>query len=382
VSYQFCDNTRIPLWFAYKDGAGAWIRVLADANNKFNFNINSDNGAVAYVLSSGGSTETEVYYMTRAELQAQATSECLQSPPAGKTVNGTVQGLGEEELATVVFGGDFAFVIGNTGFTMNNVWQGAQDLLAVRMNDAGTPNKLVLLRNQNIANNGNLPAINFEDAVNSFVPATANVTYANNGGQLVALNHFWYSPTGAFAPYAFDFLGSTSNATFYGIPTARLATGELHVLVATTDFEEDATEGRAVYSMFRTVANKTITFGATLTAPTYTSSTSGGVALPRAQGPIQGDYDDLFTVTFDQASLNRSVTINATRGYFGANPTTYDLQTPNLVGLSGFNTAWGLVPGTPIDAVLTAIGANTGAVNVFADGTTWTVAFRRATFTP
>jgi hypothetical protein len=243
-----------------------------------------------------------------------------------------VQGLGAEELATVVFGGDFTFVLGNTNFSLNNVWQGAQDLLATRMNDAGVPNKLVLLRNQNIANNGNLPTINFEDAVNSFAPATAAITYANNGGQPVALNHFWYSPTGAFAPYTFDFIGSTSGGTFYGIPTARLATGELHVLVASTDLEEDAPEGRAVYSMFRTVANRTITFGATLTAPTYTSSSSSGVALPRAQGPIQADYDDLFTVTFDQSSLNRSVTINATRGYFGVNPATYDLQTPNLVG--------------------------------------------------
>jgi hypothetical protein len=198
----------------------------------------------------------------------------------------------------------------------------------------------------------------------------------------VFLGSFWYSATGAFMPYGFDLTGSTSGTTFYGIPTARLVNGELHVVAASTDLEEESPESRSVYTMFRNVADKTITFGAVLTAPTYTVPTSGGVALPRAQGTIQADYDDFFTVDFSQTSTSRTVAINASRGYFGANPATYDLQTPNFVGMSGYNTAWGLAPAAAIDATLSAIGVVSGSFNVFADGTTWKIGTRRNTLTP
>src|SRR5205809_139571 len=66
VSFAACDVEEQAVWLAYKDGAGAWVRVTGIAN-VYKFNIASGTGGIAYVLlSTGNQSGINVHYMTQA----------------------------------------------------------------------------------------------------------------------------------------------------------------------------------------------------------------------------------------------------------------------------------------------------------------------------
>lgn len=385
IAWQFCDASRVPAWFAYRDGtSGAWTRVTPGANNTFAFTLAQAVGGVAYVLQEGAATELEVYYLTPEEMAFVAQSECTANVPAGKTLNGTVQGVGENELATIAMGGTYTTDIA-TDYVLQDVAQGTQDLLGVR----GTaviedefvigivPNRMVLMRNQNVTDNGTLPVVNFNDG-SSFAPATATMTFTNTGGTPVFTFQSWVTATQVINPYMADLFPLEGNTmTFHGVPTARLLAGELHELFAMTG-NEDATEGRMVQTYFRDVAAKTVAFGPVLGAPNITSSTSNGVAVPRAQGTFQAEYDAMIGVSFVQENLHKAVTVAASKTYFGTNATQYDLQTPDLTPVTGFNPAWGLTPGVTTLANISAIGAEGGQPGTALAATAWMLDARRA----
>jgi len=393
-AWRFCDAARIPLWFAFRDGTGGnWTRVTASGANTFNFTLIQAVGAVAYVVNENGQTNTEVFYGSRTELQSSLAFECSANPAAGKTLNGSVAGLSATESADIFHGGAQANAsFGALTYQLQNVATGSLDLFGVRLNatlgppPSSTLNRMFLQRNVNVASGGTLPVVDFTGG-SSFAPATATMTIANAGADQFILGSVIEFASGTEANYVGDVFAAGVTRTFYGIPTALLAPGDLHAALVVASSSNNAVSPptqsqRLLYSYFRTVADRTLTLGPALSAVTLSSSTSGGLARAKAKANFQAEYGDAFGVTFSQSNGNRSVTISALRGYFAAGGSEFELETPNFAGIDGFNNAWGLLPGVSTEAEVSAIGGLAGVINVPTDGTSWRVAARSTTFTP
>lgn len=350
VTWQFCDTSRFPLWFAYRDGtSGAWTRVAAGANQTYSFTVTSDRGAVAYVLPDGGAAnDVFVFLHTRTELQALGQAEC-QTNPATKTLNGSVAGLTPPfQSATINVTGSSATTSANGAFVITGVNDGTVDLFAARTTfDIGTvstiPDRMVLRRGLNIANNGTIPVVDF-GATEAFAPATATYTIANGGGDALSITTGFTTSNGAAGFFTFGPVSSSVSArTIYGVPLARTQSGDLHQVFVTA---LSGTTSRIVSQYNRELVDRTLTLGPLLTAPTI--SNLGGAPYPRlrATGPWQADYDQGVGITYTQTSGGgRTWSVTASPGYF-AGAASYELDIPDLSTATGFNTAWALQPGS------------------------------------
>ena len=370
IQWVFCDATRIPLFFAFRDGStGAWTRVTPSGGT-FSFTVNQAVGGVAYVLPNSSGFATSVFLQTAAELTVMAVSECTSFPTGGKTLTGSVAGLTLLQSATIALGNATTVsTFSTTAFTLNNVANGALDLVASRggFNSATFVNeidRIIIRRGLNQANGSVIPVLDF-GAAEAFAPVSANATISNGGADQLIVQSLFNTSTGSSASLFSAVTGTGSVRPIYGVPSAKLVTGDLHQVLVSA-IESGTNAFRGVFSYFRDVADKAITLGAALTVPTVTSSTNT-VLRPRAQAAFQTDYQSAVGASFIQSTGNRTVTVNASKGYYGA-ATSYDLEVPDLVGVSGFNTTWGLAAGTATTYSLSATGLPPAAPT---DGSSW-----------
>ena len=85
----------------------------------------------------------------------------------------------------------------------------------------------------------------------------------------------------------------------------------------------------------------------------------------------QTEYNRVIIALFTQSTLNRGVFVQATPGYYGGVPATWDVTMPDLSAAAGWNSAWGLQDGTPIEwSVLAQGGASLGGDLSATDGST------------
>jgi len=379
VTYSFCAGSDVPIWFAFQDGNGPWTRVQGTGNS-FSFQVNSDRGAVAQVTrSSEGTVETQIQYLTRAEMIGIAGELC---PVVGslKTVQGTITGLGPLDFVFVSLGSATTLVQGAMGgsFTLENVPPGAQDLVAARLDLTFRPSQLLLRRDLNPANNSTLPALNF--ATEGFAPVQANfsltgVAAGEQSAGLVSL----VTKNGTAAP----FMNLQATGSYSGFPSSRLVDGDFHFLSGFASTTDGGSQ-RIVSKIFRQVANQTLALGPALTVPTLTTVSGGANARIRVQFPIQSAYNRWWIANFAQENRDVEVSVAASQGWLGA-ASEVSLTLPDLSGLSGWNSAWGLQGGQLTNWGASAVGwsGGTGVFQPnFSEGTTIQSAGRAGTFTP
>jgi hypothetical protein len=362
IAWTYCSNA-VPLWFAVQDGTGNWTRVLPDANNTFKFNINSATGGVAVVMPGTSAFTTNITYGTAAELTSQAAT-CVGG--VQKTLTGTVAGLASGDLAAIAMGGSVATVTApTTGFTLQNVAGGAQDLIAVQsaqtISGTGityTAKKGIIRRNLNLANNAAIPVLDFS-AAEAFTPASATVTMANGGSDLLGLALGYFTSNGSSGSFTAGIPSNTATQTYYGVPAANQATGDFHALIGSAIVVSGtgASQLRTATKFFKTVANQTLTFGAVPNTPTITTAATTPVARLRAQWAVQTDYNKLYTIAYTQTAggITRQVNITATAAAL-SNPANVDITIPDFSGVTGFDTNWGLKTGTVVNWLTNASG--------------------------
>jgi hypothetical protein len=363
IAWTYCSNA-LPLWFAVQDGSGAWTRVTPDANNTFKFNVNSATGGVAVVTQGTNAFTTNITYGSAAELTSQAAT-CVGG--VQKTLTGSVAGLATGDLAAVAMGGAVAVVTApTTAFTLNNVAGGPQDLIAVQSSQSFNGTSLVfaakkgiIRRNLNLANNAVIPTLDFS-ASEAFTPASATVTMANGGSDLLSLALGYFTANGSSGSFTAGIPSNTASQTYYGVPAANQATGDFHALIASAIVlsGSSASQIRSATKFFKTVADQTITFGAVPNAPTITTVATSPVARLRAQWSVQTDYNKLFTINYSQTAggVARQVNIMATAAGLGGNPTSVDVTIPDFSTVAGFDTNWGLKTGTAVSWQTNASG--------------------------
>ncbi|MEP6781970.1 MAG: hypothetical protein ABJC26_18875, partial [Gemmatimonadaceae bacterium] len=378
IVWQFCDPARIPVFFAVRDGnSGAWTPVTP-TNNAYTFALSQATGGVAYVLPNGGGFATTVYLQAKTDFAALAASECTSNPGGGKTVSGSVTGLGPLETASVSLGGAATAGVsaGLPNFTLNNVLDGARDLVAARSTlnintGASTLDRLIIRRGLNQAANTNITPLNFA-AAESFAPVTSTITINNIGTDQAALIYQFMPATGGSANLGFLFGTTGLTRATVGVPLAQTAAGDLHFTTINAVNALTPTTARLAILYYRDASvNHAVTLGSVPDLPTVSGTVASGLFLPRVQGTIPADYNSFVSAGFTQT--NKSVSITASRAYFATNQ--YDLQAPDLGGLSGFNATWGLAQNTntsysvsfysglasaPTDGTVILLGSRTG----------------------
>lgn len=382
IGYRFCDPSRIPVWFAYQDGNGAWTRVTADVSNTFNFGITSETGGVTFVLQEGANEfDIVTFYNTRDELRDIAARECITDPPT-RTVHGSFTGLTGLQQAymyannTITSGS-----IATPSFTNTTFPVGVVDILAVRYeldfdSFSLVPDKAILRRNQEPANGSTMAPFAF-DGGEAFQIASAQVTLQNAGSNNVVISQF-ETANGKVGSMAFGALGASGSttSTVYGVPSALTQTGDFHSLLATT--YSDTTAVRIAMLTHRELANRTIQFGPDLEAQSASTIASAPYARLRISGTWSATYDTGIGVSWVQESTLRNWTVNASRGYTGA-AAAYQLDMPDLSGVDGFQSSWGLSVGKQTSWGVTAINAISANS---AEGASWLSATRRGSITP
>lgn len=403
TQFQFCSAAETPIFFAAQDGTGAWQPVsgtTVGSTTTFAFNITQNRGGVMYVhqrqsalradatmVSRGvsritmsralrdqqravrsvrntGSTkafargyfvdfyETTVQYASAAELLQLGTDNCTTSQ-AGKTVTGTVAGVGAEESALLSLGSSFTFFIGalpTNPVTFTDVPPGNLDFIGSRLDDQGDLNRLVVFRNLNVPDGQALPqTIDFAGPASS-APASANLTITNGLGDdlsaftiLTTANNI-FSILGA----AGDF-GGTTTAPWFGLAPAVMIGTDIHgVAVTASPPGSQELDERTVLRYVGAVSNQTIGLGPPIPLPTATQLAAGAYPRFRFQGTLPAEYQKFVDLVLTPQDGNGNyMFISATGAYLAAAGSTnsYDLSVPDVAGLTGFPAASRLTAG-------------------------------------
>lgn len=433
VVWTFCNVNRYPTWFAVQNGSGAWTTVNASGsgsdNRTYSFTVD-DRGGVAYAIPGFSTTGTEltVYYMSRLELQASGTQECVNSP-AKHDLSGTVAGVvsgGFGNSATIWLGFGSGTASADGPYTLTGALVGPSDLLAVRSaidmtSFKMTPNKAILRRNVNYT--GSIPLVDFGSS-EAFNPLAATYTISGLAGEtdMVATSSFSTvnGMVGSFTSNLLHYMVRASKSlprevrealmgnraganTFarqigqnipatgarltgnvpieiYGIPDSKLETDDMHgvlVMAYSSTSDGDMSDGRITYQFNHKLADRTLTLGSKAPALSPSNTSSAPYRRLGLSGAWASDYPDAVAIEYHQQTSNtNSWTINMSRSYAGSS--NWDLTIPDLSAASGFQSAWGLGSGA-IEFAFTQTGITTnfGSNSKPLEGT----AFRAATRT-
>ncbi len=374
ITWNFCRADRVPKYLAVRDGNGVWQHVVPDGPAgataatpaKFSFNLSQSTASVAIVWL-GEKTSTSqlieghywnVFYLSRQEIVDLAAEECTTNRDVTtRLASGTITGYQSFDAIIASAGRHGLAFAGSTGplnttLSMQNLPLGPFDLLLSRTNfNTGGPDiavqSLVLRRGIDPAAGGIVSPIDF--AVEGKAPAAGTLTFGNTGGESFyntmtfrttdGLNG-WLATAGLFAP---------TSRFWYGIPSSQLIAGDLHQVTATTG---SATARRQIIYFTRDVANRTLTFGPSLSLPTV----SPVVATPwilRATGTLGSDYVSRVSVYYRETIADpRTMTIVASSAWL-AGSSQYDVPVPDLAGTTGFMAFWNFRSGAPVKWIVT-----------------------------
>jgi hypothetical protein len=293
LTWQFCLASGIPVWFAVRDGNGPWTAVTG-TNGAFSFDINGATGGVAYVIPGSGSSSLNVFYATRQELGTSLSFQMCNGSDVGKTVMGSFANVGLTDLASVTLGNVSQSLSPGAGgaFTLNGVTDGTVDLVAglatQTFGGAGVSvsmSKGIIRRNLNPPAGAVLPVLDFNSA-EAFAPVQNTVTINGLGNDFAFLNNTFITANGTAGLLYTETapLGGTSRS-FWGIPAAQRANGDLHMLSVTAVEGTGATLTgmRGIITMFADPADRTVTIGPALGAANVTIGATSPYPSARVQ---------------------------------------------------------------------------------------------------
>lgn len=390
LEYSYCDPDNAPAFFAYQDGTGTWQRVTAVTAGgvvRFPFNLISTLGGVLAVYRINLATDfvashrgpraralaratlragrsramiakvaaaldeiyiTEAMYATRAEFILEAAQSCARSFPT-KTVSGTVVGVAPGQYGILALGESGRIIDGTASNSVifSEVQSGLVDFFGTRTRPGQPPDRAVMFRNLNPANNGSLPQpIDFNGPA-SFAPATATVTIANSLGHVLEVYTGVHTVTtnGGF----WNDLAPTTNAArpWAGLPAANMSAGDFHGITVFASQPSAENNFRATVKYVGAVSNESIAFGP-IANPAATSLVSSG-AYPRYRfnGDLPAEYNTVGLIMEPETEGN-TFSAYFSSAYLAAtgSASAYDVTMPDVAGVTGFPSASRLTAGT------------------------------------
>jgi hypothetical protein len=358
LELDFCAGD-VPVWFAYQnEDMSSATRIFPNPEGTFRFTA-TNRLTLGIVWQNGNDYHTEFIYATNEELAGLSAVACLEELGA-KTVNGTVSGVGTNQIAVVSMG--FSSVLlesDNTSYSLTGLPDRALDLIASRQTTSATTrvaDRVVIRRTQNITHNGNAALIDFVNGSDVLQPATASATISGVlSGEFAYLQSHFFSQlqTSHSLSYAEDLDNETRS--FAALPQTELAAGDYHDLILLS--VNSATGSvRGAENFFRAPTAQTLALGPVLSDPVIEDVPGiTGLLILRLQLPAQLSYDDAVSVRYAQQLSVSSITVSqfVTEGYTQGTPAVWALQVPNLRGAPGWSEAWELRTGTPIEWTVT-----------------------------
>lgn len=342
------------LWVASQDGGGAWTQATG-TGGVYKVTINSATGGIAYVLKdNSGNVATTVQYMTKTQLTGLATAPFC-ATVGGKTVNGSVAGVGAGQIPYVSLGGASTVAI-TAAFTLKGVQSGSHDLLAYRAGlPASTLDRVIIQRGLNPPDNGSVGVLDFASA-SAFAPDSASVTVsgANSGDNIFQNMSYLTGSTCDVHPLFLGLAGTATTMPIFGIPAAQQSATDYHYISVTAG---TTSAGRTAAVTFHTMGNQTVTLGATLGTPTITSLTAPYKRL-QAAFTLGAEYTLGAMLSYEASSTaSPSVLIQATPGFIGGTAAT--LAMPDFSAVSGWSNAWAPASAATADWNVSSVGGST-----------------------
>ncbi len=375
VNFIICGQ--LPTAVAVKDGTGPF-EPITSSNNTFTFNITSPNGAIAWVTGNAtAGFNTSVLQATAQELTTlgQPTGQCPSSTSSGKTVSGSVLGLGPTDQALVELGGVTATVpgSGNGTFTAHGVLDGVWDAVVQRISRQ-LVNQMVVRRNQNPADGSTLPPFDLNSS-SAFAPANAQITITGLGSDQAITVPSLYTANGSLLTLGGTALPSASSTvTIPVLPQTQLLQGDLMQVQVTTTTSTNSV--RIGGGFFADPNGASIDLGPALAPPAVSTLALTPNARLRLSTQLPSLYRSAYFASFSQPG--HTITIFMTPGY-AAGASTLNVDTPDFSGLPGWN-AYGLSAGVNTGYVFTADDWLLAAVATFAPRTNGST-YRQATVT-
>lgn len=340
VSMPFCAS-EMPVWFAYQNDGYLWQRVTA-TGNAFNFAA-TDKLAIAFVFQNGGASDARFYMATRGELAGITDRDCLGT----KNNPGTTSNVGTTQTAIVSMGAAFDVVASNA-YLLEGVPDRTLDLVGTRAIMAAgsfTPDRMVIRRGLNFANNASVPLIDFQ-GVESVVPASSNLSVAGlEPGENVYIENVFQGTT-TTTGLVFYTQGTSNTHTMYSAPAASLVAGDLSELYIDA-FNTAGTVAHTMVTYFSTPGDRIETLGPLLPNPTVTVASTSPYVRERGQLASQTAYPTAARFVFLQGASPSSklVVVVVTSAYLGSLPATWDVIVPDVGGVAGFSNSWMHVAG-------------------------------------
>lgn len=392
VKWTFCGSSGIPVWVASQDGTAAWSRVTAAADGSYSFNVAGAKGAIAYVVPFGTGYDLEVFYGTQQDLITRGTELCNGASGAGKTITSSIVGASGTDIAVATLGTQAATIdlSQSANISFAGVNNGTVDLIASRstltlsgFTPVMTLGKIIIRRGLNPTSS--IPAIDF-GAAEAFDGVQKNVTINNLGSEIALVTAAYRTANASLGAYLIDVGGASgSTRTWKGIPSAQQQAGDFHVMsISALPSLTQTNQTRNAVMIFKDAADKTVTLGPALTAPTISALTAAGYGRARAAITVQAEYGRYYDFDVQQTgSVVRRTQVQQTADYQTGSTVTLDI--PDLSAVAGFDATWGLKTGTSATYTVTASGwsASTGIVGPpFVEGATYVTGTRQGSITP
>ena len=227
ADFSTCTTDEQPVWFAYMDGpGGSWMPVTG-VGAVFDFTVSEDVVGITVVLDDGVSSDVSVDYFTLTEVLTLDGDIC--GGDVGNGMTGTISGT-VGALNNITFGGVSTQVFTDGIFGINGFADGAQDLVAYSTNSGGGSDRMLILRDQTVANGGDIGTIDL--TADGFDPATAAITVGGLvGGESGTFSSLYATSSAgsvcAVAPLQTGLLASPF--TFSSAPAPEQASDEFHV---------------------------------------------------------------------------------------------------------------------------------------------------------
>lgn len=326
-------------WRAYRNEGGRWMR-LASVNDRMEFDATP---RVAFAHASGDSITPSLAIDYATPAQLEATYPCSEDSRPMVTIPGRVRPLAAGEFAHLGMGDTTTLLQARDSAFYIRVRRTAGDLAVTHL-PPYTPSwgaRRVILRRAQVFDVGTAVALDF-DAAEAFAPdwRTLRVDAGN-----AEMRTSFRTPTTGEVLLSGEIIGAPGDPVrshdlpLAWIPASRLAAGDLHRV---SIYDAD----RGIEAWYHAPRDLMLAVGPAAAVPTFTVEATSPRPRLRADVPAQPEYDASVVVSYSMSGGRfRVVRVTATREHFGGTPATWSLPIPELSGVDGFGTNYGLAPG-------------------------------------
>jgi hypothetical protein len=266
-------------------------------------------------------------------------SLCITDAP--KTFRGTLAGVDETQSAIVgigPFARAFVQPLLGLDFSVEDVPNGPQDLLAIRTSRGQSPTRLILRRDLDLPNGSTLPTLDFGSA-EAFDVVAPTVTIDNLRGEPAVSSTILMTRRATFALPLPPNPNATGTQSYVSLPGAKLVDGDIEQLHVSTG----GPTFRSVDAYYRQPADRTVRLGDAMPTPTISAVASEPSLRLRARFSTQADYDQVTSIVYEQPDRPVFFALSMTAAY-AARAGGYEIDIPDLTAVPGFDSGWTLRP--------------------------------------